>query len=123
VLAYPLPGALTVRAMHRLLVLYPPPSDPDHFRSYYEGTHLPLVAQFPGLRGYRYSFDVAAAEGESPYYCVFERRGRDAPWGSRLCSARTEPEVTGAGPDGLEYRVFSPRRENDSDMVPDVREG
>src|SRR6185312_12425399 len=49
-------GAVTVRAMHRLLVLYPPPSDPDHFRSYYENTHLPLVAKFPCLRGYRYSF-------------------------------------------------------------------
>jgi len=64
--------------MHRLLVLYPPPSDPDHFRSYYEDTHLPLVAKFPGLRGYRYSFDVAAAEGESPYYCVFEADFDDA---------------------------------------------
>jgi hypothetical protein len=29
-----------------------------------------LVAKFPGLRGYRYSFDVAAAEGDSPYFCV-----------------------------------------------------
>ena len=58
--------------MHRLLVLYPPPSDRDHFRSYYEDTHLPLVAKFPGLRAYRYGFDVAAAEGESPYFCVFE---------------------------------------------------
>ncbi len=71
-------GAVTVRAMHRLLVLYPPPSDPDHFRSYYEDTHLPLVAKFPGLRGYRYSFDVAAGEGESPYYCVFEADFDDA---------------------------------------------
>ena len=51
--------------MHRLLVLYPPPTDPDDFRSYYEDTHLPLAAKLPGLRGYRYSFDVAAAEGES----------------------------------------------------------
>jgi len=50
--------------MHRLLVLYPPPSDPDHFRSYYEDTHLPLAAKLPGLRGYRYSVDVAAGEGE-----------------------------------------------------------
>jgi len=58
--------------MHRLLVLYPPPTDPDHFRSYYVDTHLPLVAKLPGLRGYRYSFDVAASEGESPYFCVFE---------------------------------------------------
>ena len=64
--------------MHRLLVLYPPPSDPDHFRSYYEDTHLPLVAKLPGLRGYRYSFDVAAGEGESPYYCVFEADFDDA---------------------------------------------
>ena len=59
-------GAVTVRAMHRLLVLYPPPSDPDHFRSYYEVTHLPLVAKLPGLRAYRYGVDVAAGEGESP---------------------------------------------------------
>jgi hypothetical protein len=40
--------------MHRLLVLYPPPSDPDHFRSY------------------------AAPRGESPYYCVFEADFDDA---------------------------------------------
>ena len=39
---------------------------------------------------------------------------------------RVAPEVTRAfeaGPDGLEYLVFSPRRENDFDMVPDVWEG
>ena len=64
--------------MHRLLVLYPPPTDPDHFRSYYQDTHLPLVAKLPGLRGYRFSFDVAAAEGESPYLCVFEADFDDA---------------------------------------------
>jgi uncharacterized protein (TIGR02118 family) len=67
-----------LRGMHRLLVLYPPPSDPDHFRSYYEGTHLPLAAKLPGLRGYRYSVDVVAGEGESPYYCVFEADFDDA---------------------------------------------
>ena len=64
--------------MHRLLVLYPPPSDPDHFRSYYEDTHLPLAAKLPGLRAYRYSFDVATAGGASPYYCVFEADFDDA---------------------------------------------
>jgi uncharacterized protein (TIGR02118 family) len=64
--------------MHRLLVLYPPPSDTENFRSYYEGTHLPLVAKLPGLRAYRYSVDVAAGEGESPYYCVFEADFDDA---------------------------------------------
>jgi uncharacterized protein (TIGR02118 family) len=64
--------------VHRLLVLYPPPADPDHFRSYYEDTHLPLVAKLPGLRGYRYSFEVAASEGEPPYFCVFEADFDDA---------------------------------------------
>jgi uncharacterized protein (TIGR02118 family) len=54
--------------VHRLLVLYPPPTDSDHFRTYYEETHLKLVAKIPGLRGYRYGFDVAAAEGDSPYF-------------------------------------------------------
>jgi uncharacterized protein (TIGR02118 family) len=64
--------------VHRLLVLYPPPSDPDHFRSHYESTHLPLVANLPGLRGNRFSFDVAAPAGESPYFCVFEADFDDA---------------------------------------------
>jgi uncharacterized protein (TIGR02118 family) len=64
--------------MHRLLVLYPPPTDPDHFRTYYEQTHLKLVAKIPGLRSYRYGFDVAAAEGESPYFCSFEGEFDDA---------------------------------------------
>ena len=75
--------------MHRLMVLYPPPTDPDHFRTYYEETHLKLVAKFPGLRGYRYGFDVAAAEGESPYFCVFEADFDDA---SALNAARASAE-------------------------------
>jgi uncharacterized protein (TIGR02118 family) len=66
------------RDMHRLLVLYPAPADPDHFRSYYENTHLKLAAKIPGLRSYRYSFDVAAAQGESPYFCIFEADFDDA---------------------------------------------
>ncbi len=73
----------------RLLVLYPPPSDPDHFRSYYEDTHLPLVAKQPGLRAYRDSFDVAAGEAKSPYYCVFEADFDDA---AALSAARESPE-------------------------------
>src|ERR1044072_3730762 len=64
--------------MHRLLVLYPPRTDSDHFRSYYEDTHLKLVAKIPGLLGYRYGFDVAAGEGDSPYFCAFEGDFEDA---------------------------------------------
>jgi uncharacterized protein (TIGR02118 family) len=75
--------------MHRLLVLYPPPTDPDHFRSHYEATHIPLAAKMPGLRGYRYGFDVTTPEGESPYFCVFEADFDDA---AALAAARRSPE-------------------------------
>jgi uncharacterized protein (TIGR02118 family) len=64
--------------MHRLLVLYPPPTDPEHFRTYYEETHIALVAKWPGVRGFRYGFDIAAPQGESPYFCVFEADFDDA---------------------------------------------
>ncbi|MVU78589.1 EthD family reductase [Nocardia sp. ET3-3] len=58
--------------MHRLLVLYPKPADPDHFRDYYVNNHLPLVKNWPGLLAWRYTFDVASTNGDSPYFAVFE---------------------------------------------------
>jgi uncharacterized protein (TIGR02118 family) len=64
--------------MHKLVVLYPPPADKEKFRSYYESTHLPLAAKLPGLRAYRYAFDVAAPAADSPYWCIFEAEFDDA---------------------------------------------
>ena len=85
--------------MHKLLVLYPPPTDPDHFRSYYEDTHLKLVAQMPGLLGYRYGFDVAAGEGDSPYFCAFEGDFEDAAaMGAALDSPQGQAALADIGP-------------------------
>ena len=64
--------------MHRLLVLYPPPTDPQAFRAYYENHHLPIAARLPGLRAFRWGFDVLAPGGEAPYFCVFEADFDDA---------------------------------------------
>jgi uncharacterized protein (TIGR02118 family) len=86
--------------VHRLLVLYPPPTDPDHFRSYYEETHLKLVAEFPGLRGYSYAFDVAAAEGDSPYFCVFEADFDDA---AAMRAAQGSPQGQAISADVANY--------------------
>ena len=36
--------------MHKFVVLYNQPEDPEHFRSYYESTHIPLVQGLPGER-------------------------------------------------------------------------
>ena len=64
--------------MHRSLALYLPPEDPEAFREYYESTHVPLVKSVPGLRAFRYSFNVSAPEGESPYFAVSEVEWDDA---------------------------------------------
>src|ERR1700694_4720882 len=58
--------------MHKLLVLYPTPESPDHFREYYVNKHLPLAKQLPGLRASRYSFSVEGEGEVSPYFFVWE---------------------------------------------------
>ena len=64
--------------MHKVVVLYGPPADPDHFRSYYTATHLPLAARLPGLTGMRHSFAVEGVGAPSPYFCVWEGEFADA---------------------------------------------
>lgn len=58
--------------MYRVLALYSPPKDPEHFRSYYASTHVPLVNALPGIRSFRYGMDVRGLGGDSPYFCVAE---------------------------------------------------
>jgi uncharacterized protein (TIGR02118 family) len=59
--------------VYKFVVLYNQPEDPEHFKSYYESTHIPLAAELPGLQAWRYSFDVSVqGEESSPYFCVFE---------------------------------------------------
>jgi uncharacterized protein (TIGR02118 family) len=64
--------------MHRVLVLYLPPKDPQASREYFESTHIPLASKIPGQRSMRYSFEVASADGESPYFGVMEAEFDDA---------------------------------------------
>jgi uncharacterized protein (TIGR02118 family) len=59
--------------MHKFVVLYNQPDDPEHFRSYYESTHIPLAAGLPGLKAWRYTFDVSSpGQEDPPYFCIFE---------------------------------------------------
>ena len=50
---------------HNTLVLYTMPDDPRAFRDHYVNKHLPLVAELPGIRSLRYTFDLSALQGES----------------------------------------------------------
>ena len=56
--------------MHRVLVLYPAPKDPAHFKKYYVETHLPLALQMPGLLSSRYSFAIEGVGAPSPQWVI-----------------------------------------------------
>jgi uncharacterized protein (TIGR02118 family) len=59
--------------MHKVVVLYNTPTEPEHFRSYYVAKHLPLIAQLPGLLASRYSFAIQGPPGPAaPFFCVWE---------------------------------------------------
>lgn len=58
--------------MHKLVVLYPEPTDRAAFRAYYESVHLPLAQQLAGVVSMTYSLDLAAPDGELPYFGMFE---------------------------------------------------
>ncbi|MDB5718794.1 MAG: hypothetical protein JWM38_2221 [Sphingomonas bacterium] len=75
--------------MHRILALYGVPSDPEHFRSYYTGTHLKLAARLPGLRAMHYSFDVAAISPGNGFFCVWSGEFDDA---AAAAAAMQSPE-------------------------------
>jgi len=58
--------------MHRLVVNYHQPADPDAFDAHYAGTHAPLAARIPGLRSFT-TGHCASFDGSTPaYYMVAE---------------------------------------------------
>ncbi|WP_019926350.1 EthD family reductase [Nocardia sp. BMG111209] len=86
--------------MHKLVVLYPEPADPGHFRDYYVTNHLPLVREMPGLLACRYSFDVTATTGEAPYFAVFEADFADA---AAMAAARASTQGRRVSADVANY--------------------
>jgi uncharacterized protein (TIGR02118 family) len=64
--------------MHRIVVLYSQPKDPEHFREYYTNHHIPLASKLPGLIAMRYGFDIEVLEGEGQYFCIWEGDFADA---------------------------------------------
>ena len=60
--------------MHKLLVLYPEPTDRAAFEEYYVSKHLPLAATLPGLTSWDYTLDVSPNPDGTPaqYFALFE---------------------------------------------------
>lgn len=98
--------------MHKLMVLYPQPTDPERFETYYRTNHLPIAGKLPGVLAARFSLKVGAEGGQSPYFAVFEADFVDAQsmhsamasdWGHRV--AADVPNYASAGAIVLDYAV------------------
>lgn len=91
--------------MHKIVVLYPPQPDAEAFKAHYIATHIPLARQLPGLLALRYSFDVAAMGGESPYFCIFEAEFEN---GAAMGAAMGSPEGQAVAADVPNFAQVAP---------------
>lgn len=57
--------------MHCLTVTYPAPKDAARFKAYYEGTHVPLAKQLPGLKSCTFGYPEPLGPGTAPF-CIFQ---------------------------------------------------
>lgn len=67
---------------------------------YYVNHHLPLVKNWPVPLAWRCSFDVAATEGEAPYFAVFEADFADA---AAMAAAQASPHGQRVAADVVNY--------------------
>ena len=65
--------------MHRLVVMYPQPEDPEKFREYYETVHSTLGLKVPNVRNMHFSFDVKG-------FCPVTKAGSSRTSTSFACS-------------------------------------
>jgi len=58
--------------MHCLTVIYQRPDDPEHFKTYYAQTHIPLARQLPGLKASTYAYPAAIGPADNAPFCIFQ---------------------------------------------------
>jgi uncharacterized protein (TIGR02118 family) len=54
-----------------MIVLYPKPDDPEHFKKYYRDTHVPLAKKIPGLTSHFYGYPATLDGKDPPHFCIF----------------------------------------------------
>lgn len=57
--------------MHRIVALYNPPLDPEHFKEYYQTTHLGLAAKLPGLLRMHHGFNLQTMTEGPSWFCTW----------------------------------------------------
>jgi uncharacterized protein (TIGR02118 family) len=86
--------------MIKLLVMYPWPTDPDHFKKHYIERHLPLCRAIPSIIRSHYAFEPRTIEGAGGWFCVYEAEFVDE---AALNAALATPEAQRAGADVANY--------------------
>jgi uncharacterized protein (TIGR02118 family) len=99
------------RVMHKLIVQYFEPADPEAFIAAYRERHVPLVKGVPGLERFTLTFP----RGEGAPYLVAELWFTD---GDALKAGLSGPEMAAAAADAETYDVA--RRAMSSGPVEDV---
>ena len=99
--------------MYKLIALYPPPQDPEHFRRYYEAVHIPLAATMPGLLSQRYALEPRDLTGPSPFFCVAELEFADqAAFEAAVASEigrKTAADLANFATGGVQLIHYAPR--------------
>lgn len=90
--------------MTKLVVMYPWPKDPEHFRRHYLSRHLPLCRAIPGILASQYTFEPRVIQGSGRWFCIFEAEFADE---SALQAALATPQAKQATEDVANY---SPER-------------
>lgn len=91
--------------MIKLLIMYPKPANPEHFKRHYLEHHLPLCAKIPGALRMNYTFEPETVQGTEEWFCIFEMECRDR---DALNAALATSESRAAAADVKNYSVVKP---------------
>jgi uncharacterized protein (TIGR02118 family) len=91
--------------MIKILVLYPWPEDPEHFRRHYLARHLPLCRDIPGILHSYYTFEPRSLGVQSKWFCIYEAEFDSA---DALEEALKAPEMLRASADIQNYSPDQP---------------
>jgi uncharacterized protein (TIGR02118 family) len=82
--------------MMKLVVMYPWPADPAHFKRHYIDRHLPLCRAIPGAIRAFYTFEPKTVQSASRWFCIYEAEYADE---DALNAALATPEARAAAAD------------------------
>ena len=98
--------------MIKLIMIYPQPDDPEHFKDYYRRVHMPLCRRIPYVEHLAFAFEPERRGPGPDCFCLFEMVCRDeVALSCALASAEAKiaiADVENYSPDPPFSYLFSP---------------